>query len=184
MSKRVTKFAVATTLIAAALGATLVTIPFVADARGGGGGGGGGRGGGGGGGGFGGGDRGFEGSGRSAPTSINRGGGDFDRGNTNVDMNRNVDVNRNVNANVDNRYNDYHGGGYYGGEYHPVAAGVAVGVAAGVTAAAIGSLAYSLPSGCAPYAYGGGPTYQCGNVWYQPQYQGSNVTYVVINPPQ
>ena len=57
-----------------------------------------------------------------------------------------------------------------------------VGVAAGVTAAAIGSLAYSLPSGCTPYTYAG-PYYQCGNVWYQPQYQGSNVTYVVVNPP-
>jgi hypothetical protein len=173
MFKRITKLAMATTLIAAVLCATLVTLPIVADARGGGGGGG--RGGGGGGG--------FEGGGRSAPTSINRGGGDFNSRNTNVDMNRNVDVNRNANVNVDNRYNDYHGGGYYGGDYHPVAAGVAVGVAAGVTAAAIGSLAYSLPSGCAPYAYGG-PYYQCGSVWYQPQYQGSNVTYVVVDPPQ
>ena len=68
-------------------------------------------------------------------------------------------------------------------DYHPVATGVAVGVAAGVTAAAIGSLAYSLPPGCAPYTYGG-PYYQCGNVWYQPQYQGSSVTYVVVNPPR
>jgi hypothetical protein len=100
-------------------------------------------------------------------------------------MNRNVDVNRNVNANVDSRYNDYHGGGYYGGDYHPVAAGVALGVAAGVTAAAIGSLTYALPSGCASYTYSSsGSYYQCGSVWYQPQYQGSNVTYVVVNSPQ
>jgi len=49
--------------------------------------------------------------------------------------------------------------------------------------AAIGSLAYSLPGGCSPYTYGG-PYYQCGNVWYQPQYQGSNVTYVVVDSPQ
>ena len=40
-------------------------------------------------------------------------------------------------------------------------------------------MAYSLPPNCAPYnAY-----YQCGNVWYQPQYQGSTVTYVVVNAP-
>ena len=24
---------------------------------------------------------------------------------------------------------------------------------------------------------------QCGSTWYQPQYQGSNVTYVVVNQP-
>jgi hypothetical protein len=165
MSKRVAKLAVATTLIAGALATTLVIIPLDADARGGGG-----RG-------FGGGGRGFEGGGRSAPTSINRGGHEFEG-----HRNTNVKVNRNVNVNVDSRYNDYHGSGYYGGDYHPVATGVAVGVAAGVTAAAIGSLAYSLPSGCAPYTYSG-PYYRCGNVWYQPQYQGSNVTYVVVNPP-
>jgi hypothetical protein len=170
MSKSVKKSVMAATLIAGALTTIAVTIPIVADARGGGG-----RGMGGGGG------RGFEGGGRSAPTSINRGGGDFDRG-FEGRRNDNVNVNRNVNVNVDNRYNDYHGAGYYGGGYHPVATGVAVGVAAGVTAAAIGSLAYSLPSGCTPYTYSG-PFYQCGNVWYQPQYQGSNVTYVVVNPP-
>ena len=130
MSKRVTKLAMASALIAGALAATLIIIPLDADARGGGG-----RGG------FGGGGRGFEGGGRSAPTSINRGGREFEG-----HRNTNFNVNRNVNVNVDNRYNDYHGGGYYGGDYHPVATGVAVGVAAGVTAAAIGSLAYSLPS--------------------------------------
>jgi hypothetical protein len=162
MSKRFAKLAVATTFVAGALATALITVPIVADARGGFGGGGG-----------------FEG-GRSAPTSINRGGDEFGSHNTNANVNRNtnVNVNRNTDVNVNN---DYHGG-YYGGAYHPIATGVAVGVAAGVTAAAIGSLAYSLPSGCAPYTYSG-PFYQCGSVWYQPQYQGSNVTYVVVNPP-
>jgi hypothetical protein len=25
---------------------------------------------------------------------------------------------------------------------------------------------------------------QCGGYWYQPQYVGSSVTYVVVNPPR
>jgi hypothetical protein len=74
----------------------------------------------------------------------------------------------------------YYGGGYYGGGvYHPVAAGVAIGATAALTAAAVGSMVYSLPAGCSPYnAY-----YRCGDVYYQPQYQGDNVTYVVVNNP-
>jgi hypothetical protein len=27
------------------------------------------------------------------------------------------------------------------------------------------------------------PYQHCGNAWYQPQYAGSQVTYVVVNPP-
>jgi hypothetical protein len=26
--------------------------------------------------------------------------------------------------------------------------------------------------------------YQCGSTWYQPTYQSSQVTYVVVKPPQ
>jgi hypothetical protein len=26
--------------------------------------------------------------------------------------------------------------------------------------------------------------YQCGSTWYQPAYQGSQVTYAVVNPPK
>jgi len=26
--------------------------------------------------------------------------------------------------------------------------------------------------------------YQCGSTWYQPRYAGSQVTYVVVNPPR
>jgi hypothetical protein len=43
----------------------------------------------------------------------------------------------------------------------------------------VGSVAYSLPSGCSPYSY----YYNCGGVYYQPQYQGDNVTYVVVDNP-
>jgi hypothetical protein len=154
----------------------------VADARGGGGGM---RGGGGGG---------FQGGGgRAAATSIQRpsGGGSFNGGgnvnhnfnsNTNVNANRNVNanVNRNVNVNVDNNWN--HGCCGYGGGgiYHPVAAGVAVGMVAGATAAAIGSSYYALPPSCSPYA---GSYYYCGGAYYQPRYEGSTVTYIVVEKP-
>lgn len=98
-------------------------------------------------------------------TSVNR--------NTNVNVNRNthVNVNRNVNVNVNNRYN-------------PVATGVAVGAAAVVTAAVVGSMVYSLPPRCAPYVHAGVTYQQCGGAYYQPQYSGSSVTYVVVNPPR
>ena len=171
----------------------------LADARGGGGmrggggsmrgGGGGMRGGGGGGrggGGFGGG--GFGGQ-RGAATNIQRpsggfggGGNNFSRnanfnGNGNFNGNRNINantnINRNINTNVDRNWN---GGGY---GYHPVARGAAWGAAAAVTAAAIGSMAYALPTGCSPW----GGYYSCGGTWYQPQYSGSDVTYVVVNDP-
>ncbi len=73
----------------------------------------------------------------------------------------------------------YHNGGYYGGGYHPVATGVAIGATAAVTSAVVGSMINTLPPSCSPYnAY-----YRCGNVYYQPQYQGSTVTYVVVNAP-
>ncbi len=78
------------------------------------------------------------------------------------------------NVNVDNGWN---AGGYYG--YHPAAAVAATAV---VAAAVVGSAVSTLPPGCVPYTYSTA-YYNCGGGWYQPQYQGSNVTYVVVNPP-
>ena len=111
---------------------------------------------------------------------------------TSRDVNRNV--NRNVNRDVDvhGDYGYYRGGRYYGGYRGyggygygaPVARAAAYGVAAGVTAAAIGSVAYSLPSGCSSLYYSGLGYYNCGGVYYQPQYSGTNVTYVVVQNPQ
>ena len=43
---------------------------------------------------------------------------------------------------------------------------------------------YALPPGCASYYYGGYPYYGCGGAWYQPHYEGSDVTYVVVEAPQ
>lgn len=60
---------------------------------------------------------------------------------------------------------------------------MAFGAAAAVTSAAVGSMIYSLPPGCATHPYGGYSYYSCGNVWYAPQYQGDSVTYVVVDSP-
>jgi hypothetical protein len=89
--------------------------------------------------------------------------------------NGNVNVGNNVIVGVDNGW-----GGGYGGFAHPVAAAATVGAVAGLTAAAVGSSYYGLPSGCSPYY---GSYYDCGGVYYQPQYQGTDVTYVVVDKP-
>jgi hypothetical protein len=99
--------------------------------------------------------------------------------NRNVDVNRNVGVNRNIDVDrdvdVDRRY-----GGGYGCCYHPVARTAA----AVTTAAVIGSMVYSLPSSCQEVSVNGLTYQQCGSSWYQPQFSGSSVTYIVVNPPQ
>ena len=67
---------------------------------------------------------------------------------------------------------------------HPVAR-VAVGTAAMVgTAAIVGSAVRSLPPQCATVIEGNATYSHCGNTWYQPRYAGSQVTYVVVNPPR
>ena len=93
--------------------------------------------------------------------------------NVNRNRNTNVNVNKNVNVNVDvdRRYG------------HPVARGVAIGTAAAVTAAVVGSIVYSLPPSCTRVVVGGVTYQQCGSTWYQPQYAGSNVQYIVVNAP-
>ena len=97
--------------------------------------------------------------------------------NVNVNNNTNVNVNRNVNVDVDNNWDND------GWDHHPVAAGVAFGTAAAITAAAIGSVAYTLPPGCSTMVVNGIAYQQCSGTWYQPQYAGSQVTYVVMPGP-
>jgi len=88
-------------------------------------------------------------------------------------------VNRDVNIDGDVGY--YGGGGYYGG--YGWGGAIAAGAAFGLTAAAIGSVAYALPTGCASvYSYGN-PYYNCGGTYYAPQYSGSSTTYVVVQAP-
>ncbi|MBM3116610.1 hypothetical protein [Jeongeupia naejangsanensis] len=100
--------------------------------------------------------------------------------NVNVNSNRNVNVNRDVHVDV-----DHHGGGWYDDDdYHPIATAAAVTATVAVTSAVIGSITRTLPPSCAPYAYAGVTYQQCGNTWYQPQYSGTTVQYVVVNPPR
>jgi hypothetical protein len=114
--------------------------------------------------------------------------------NVNFNGNRNANFNRNTNVNVRNNVNFNNGnfihGECYGGcyrrdwdDYHPVATAAAVTAAAVATAAVVGSIAYSVPSSCVTTVVGGVSYYQCGSTWYQPQYAGTNVQYVVVNPP-
>jgi hypothetical protein len=106
--------------------------------------------------------------------------------NTNVNRNTNTNVNRNTNVNVDrnvnvNTHRDVdididvdHG-------WNPVATVAAV----AVTAAVVGSIVNTLPpSGCYPVQIGPTLYQQCGSYWYQPQYYGTTVQYVVVNPPR
>jgi hypothetical protein len=93
--------------------------------------------------------------------------------NRNVNTNQNVNVNRNVNVDVDN-----------GRDYHPLAAAAVVTAGVAMTSAVIGSMVHTLPPTCAPVAVNGLTYQNCGGTWYQPQYAGSQVTYVVVNPPQ
>jgi UDP-3-O-[3-hydroxymyristoyl] glucosamine N-acyltransferase len=100
--------------------------------------------------------------------------------NRNVDVNRNLNVGRDVDVNVDHRY----GGGGYGCCYHPAATAAAVTAAAVTTAAVVGSAVNSLPPSCQAVSVNGFTYQQCGSTWYQPQFAGSNVTYIVVNPPR
>lgn len=101
--------------------------------------------------------------------TVNRGGDRINTGNINIGNDVNIDVDR--------------GWDHDGWDYHPVAAGVAFGTAAAVTSAVIGSMVYSLPPSCRTVISGGISYSRCGNVWYQPQYVGSSVSYVVVNAP-
>lgn len=103
--------------------------------------------------------------------------------NTNINHNSN----NNININVDG--NNRHGHGYnnrrYNNHYNPVGTAVAVTAAAVITAAVVGSIvnANQMQSNCVQVVRYNTPYMQCGNSWYQPQYQGNTVTYVVINQP-
>jgi hypothetical protein len=104
--------------------------------------------------------------------------------------NRNSGNRNNTNINVNNNVNVNGRGGYYGGGYdhyddwddhwHPVATAAAV----TMTAAVVGSIVRSVPPSCSTVIVNGISYSQCGSTWYQPQYSGSSVQYVVVNPPR
>lgn len=60
-----------------------------------------------------------------------------------------------------------------------VATGAAVTAGAVATAAAL----TTLPAGCTTLASGGYTYHHCGSVYYQPVYDGPNVTYVQVERP-
>jgi hypothetical protein len=100
--------------------------------------------------------------------------------NTNVNRNTNTNVNRNTNVNV-NTHRDVDIDVDVDRGWHPVATVAAV----AVTAAVVGSVVNTLPpSGCYPVQVGPTLYQQCGSYWYQPQYYGTTVQYVVVNPPR
>jgi hypothetical protein len=127
-----------------------------------------------------------------ARTSVSHvGSGSFNRnvgGNVNRNVggtvNRNVNANRNVNRDV-NFDRDVNVGRNYGwGDgccYHPVARATA---AAATTAAVVGSEVNSIPSSCGAVSVNGVTYQQCGDTWYQPEFSGSAVNYLVVNPPR
>ena len=129
---------------------------------------------------------------RSASSGANRTStGNANRGNanrntqanrTNIDNSqRNTNIERNTNVNIEGDggccHNDWYGD-------HPLAATAAVTGAVAPTAAAIGSVVYSVPPSCVTTVVNGMTYQQCGSTWYEPQYAGTSVQYVVVNPPQ
>jgi hypothetical protein len=135
--------------------------------------------------------------------SVSASGADFNRGagmnrdvnrdtginrnfNSNVNVDRNVNVNRDVNwdrdvdVNVDHRY----GGWGYGCCYNAAATAAVATAAAVTTAAVVGSVVHTLPPSCESVSVSGVTYQRCGSTWYQPQFSGSAVTYVVVNPPR
>ncbi|KAF0813326.1 hypothetical protein IGB42_02255 [Andreprevotia sp. IGB-42] len=96
--------------------------------------------------------------------------------------NVNIDNSRDVNVNVDN---DGRHGGYYHDDYHPIATAAAVTATVAVTAAVVGAIVTpnQLPTNCVQVMRANVAYMQCGTTWYQPQYQGSDVTYIVVNAP-
>lgn len=100
--------------------------------------------------------------------------------NRNVNRNVNIDNHRDVDIDVDG-----HGRYGYDDHYHPIATAAAVTATVAVTAAVVGSIftPAQMPSECVQVIRYNVAYMQCGSTWYQPQYQGSDVTYVVVNAP-
>ncbi|WP_313950177.1 DUF2092 domain-containing protein [Accumulibacter sp.] len=65
----------------------------------------------------------------------------------------------------------------------PGAPGVAIAAAAAVTAAEVGSMGRTLPANCVPYVHRGLTYQQCGGAYYQPQFSGGSLVYMVVDRP-
>jgi len=113
----------------------------------------------------------------STQTSVSRSANRNVEADRNVNVNRNVNIHRDVNVDVDYHLDDDH-------HSHPVATAAAVAAAAAVTAAVVGSIVHSLPPACTAVLVNGVTYQNCGGAWYQPQYAGTTIQYVVVNPPR
>jgi hypothetical protein len=71
--------------------------------------------------------------------------------------------------------------GWYG---HPAATAAAVTAATITTAAVVGSIVHSIPPSCSAVVVNGLTYQNCGSTWYQPQYVGTSVQYIVVAPPR
>ncbi len=126
---------------------------------------------------------------RTHVKDYNRGGRkSYDRS-RDVNIKHKKDVNINVKKNV-HVHGGYHGRPYYGRphyDYHYHDRGVSTGaaVAIGLAGLAVGAMIASsqVPPSCSVVTVRGVPYQQCGSTWLQPQYVGSQVNYVVVNPP-
>jgi hypothetical protein len=116
--------------------------------------------------------------------NVNRGNvntGNVNRGNINTG---DINIGNDIDIDIDG---DYGWGRWDGDIDHPVAAGIAagafIGAVAVTSAAVVGSAYYALPpSGCVTVIKNGVTYYQCGTVYYQQTWQGSDVVYIVVNP--
>ncbi|WOK35913.1 hypothetical protein [Sphingomonas sp. C3-2] len=93
-----------------------------------------------------------------------------------------ANININHNYNGDSHYHGRHDhwDDDWDDHWHPVRTAATV----AVTAAVVGSIVRSIPPNCSSVMVNGINYSQCGNTWYQPQYAGSSVQYVVVNPPR
>lgn len=108
--------------------------------------------------------------------NVNRGG----NRNANRGGNKNININKNVNVNVNNRNNNnYHHHNHHNNVGVAVAAGIATGIVVGSIVAAS-----TLPPSCVTTVINGISYRQCGSSWYQPRYSGTQVNYIVVNPPR
>jgi len=108
--------------------------------------------------------------------------------NRDINRNANVNINKNVNVNVKGDRGYRYDGRHYHYDYHhhhdhDVGRAFAVGALTGLVVGTIVTAA-SMPPSCSSVIVNGIAYQQCGNTWYQPHYAGSQVNYIVVNPPR
>lgn len=117
----------------------------------------------------------------SAHMSVHHGGGHGSGGHPHGGGSHNTNVNVNVNNNGPG-----HGApqpSHHDDHHHHDAGDV---IAGALTGLAIGAIitAASMPPSCKDVVVNNISYRQCGNTWYQPYYSGTQVQFVVVNPPR